>query len=145
LYELVVHNDAAADLRAIAVKDKQTALVLGRFIGQLKADQDLMDRLTQNKFGGSPARPTPKNASFNVSFWGAAQTVGMNLWRVRPFLKEIHGYRLVYAYLPTENKYVVLAVAEKAEHGVEDDERFDYELGHEISIRITRAYAELTG
>lgn len=142
MYELIIHDDATDDLRGILGKNRPTGLKLAKFLEQLRCDQDLLDRLTQNDFGGSPSRPRPKTAKFNTGFWIAAQDQGMNLWRLRSFDVDALDYRIIYAFFPTET-YIVLAVAEKAQHGNPDDERFDYELSHPISLRIEHAYRRL--
>lgn len=140
MYELIIHDDATADLREIAELNRPAAIRLGRFLQELRNDQDLLDRLTQNGFGGRPNAPRPKEAKFNTGFWVAAQNQGMNLWRLRHF--EVLDYRVIYAFLAPET-YIVLGIAEKAEHDNPDDERFNYELDHPIAIRIKKAYRAL--
>lgn len=143
MYEFIIHDDATGDLREILVANRAAGVRMAAFLNQLRADQDLLDRLSQSDYGGSPARPRPKSATFNVGVWVAAQQKGMNLWRLRCFTDEILGYRLIYAFLPTTDQYVLLAIAEKADITDKDDERFDYELKHEIAVRITNSYRDL--
>lgn len=142
MYELIVHDDAAADLRAILSTDRANGLKLAKLIQQLQVDQDLLDRLTQHKYGGSPNGPRPKNATFNTGMWRAAQDDDMNLWRLRPFQVDILDYRFIYAFF-APNTYIVLAIVEKAQHGNSIDERFNYELSHPISKRIQSAYRSI--
>lgn len=140
MYELIIHDDAAADLRTMMTQDRTAAIKLAKFLQQLKCDQDLLDRLTQRDYGGSPNRPRPREARFNTGFWVAAQNDGMNLWRLRYY--EVLDYRVIYAFFSPET-YIVLGLLEKAEHGNPDDERFDYELEHPIAQRIEKAYRAL--
>ncbi len=142
VYKLIVHNDAGADLKEIAQHDKETAAKLGRFIRQLQADQDLLDRLSRIDFGGRPNRPQPRNAKFNIKMWGALQDVGYNLWRLRAYFDEALPYRFVYAFFPPA-VYVLLAIVEKADDDNSEDERFNYEPNHPISDRIKRAFRSL--
>jgi hypothetical protein len=142
VYELIVHDDASADLREILSTDRTNGLRLARLIQQLQADQDLLDRLTQQKFGGSPNAPRPKYATFNTGMWRAAQDNDMNLWRLRPFHVDILDYRFIYAFFAPDT-YIILAIVAKAQHGDRNDERFDYELSHPISKRIQSAYRSI--
>lgn len=143
LYEFIIHNDATADLRVILKMDRPTGLKLLKALDQIRSDQDLMDRLTQSEWGGSPSWPRPKSAWFNTGAWGKAQGINMNLWRLRFFEKEIQGYRLIHAFFPLRNQYQLLAIVEKAEFGAINDVRFDYELSHPIAKRIALAYSAL--
>lgn len=142
MYELVVHDDATQDLREILSRDKASGVRLTAFIRELRDSQDLLDRLSRIGFGGRPARPVPRGATFNVGMWSAAQNKGMNLWRVRSFAPEALGYRIIYAFCPPD-RYTILAIAEKADENDENDTRFDYSLSHDRSIRIFRAYQQL--
>lgn len=142
MYKLIIHDDASSDLKKIARNDKDTAIKLGRFLKQLQADQDLLDRLSQIDYGGSPNRPRPRKAFFNIKMWGAAQDADMNLWRLRAYFTEALPYRFIYAFDPP-GLYVLLAVVEKANHGDTSDERYDYDLCHPISERIKRAFRDL--
>lgn len=143
MYEFIIHDDASGDLRDVLRADRIAGLRLAKLLQQLQVDQDLLDRLSQQDYGGSPNHPRPRNAQFNTGMWVAAQNKGMNLWRLRYFDNAVQGYRLIYAYLPQGNQYVLLAIAEKAEHQAKNDDRFNYELTHEISVRITVAYRSL--
>lgn len=145
MYDLIIHNDATADLREILAKNRKAGLRIAKVLEQLKADQDLLDRLNQSDWGGSPSRPSPRSAKFNTGPWGAAQSASMNLWRLRFFEDDIQGYRLIHAFLPMKNQYQLLAIVEKAEFGAINDERFNYELSHPVAIRITSAYRALIG
>ncbi|WP_165493853.1 hypothetical protein [Azotobacter chroococcum] len=143
MYEFIIHDDATGDLQDVLRTNRAAGLRLAKLLQQLQADQDLLDRLSQRDYGGSPARPRPRNAIFNTGFWVAAQDNGMNLWRLRYFDELVEGYRLIYAFLPPEDQYILLAIAEKAEYQAENDERFNYELSHPLSVRITAAYRVL--
>lgn len=143
MYEFIVHDDAAADLEEIIQQDEVAGLQLLQLIEQLDADQDLLDRLSQRDYGGTPTRPVPRTAFFNTGMWVAQQAVGLNLWRMRFFGRDVNGYRLVYAFFPAD-RYILLGIAEKKPiDATDDDERFDYELSHPISRRISNAYWRL--
>lgn len=142
MFELIVHDDATDDLRGILASDRPSGLRLAKLLQQLKADQDLLDRLTQNNYGGRPSAPRPKNATFNTGMWLAAQDDDMNLWRLRPFHFEVLDYRFIYAFF-APSTYIVLAIVEKAQHGDSTDERFNYELSHPISKRVQDAYRRI--
>lgn len=143
MYEFIIHNDASSDIRGVIARDRAIGLRLFQAVQQLRADQDLLDRLTQTDWGGSPARPKPKTATFNTGPWGAAQQANMNLWRLRFFEDDLEGFRLIHAFFPAVNRYVLLAAVEKAEFGAIHDERFNYELKHPVSLRIAKAYRAL--
>ncbi|EGH46329.1 MULTISPECIES: hypothetical protein [Pseudomonas syringae group] len=143
MYSLIIHDDASGDLRQIIATNRSAGLKLVQVLGQLRVDQDALDRLSQVDWGGSPAWPKPRTAKFNTGPWGAAQKANMNLWRLRFFDDEILGYRIISAFFPRENQYQILAIVEKADFGAIHDERFNYELSHPISIRIASSYREL--
>lgn len=143
MYEFIIHNDASSDIRKAIDCNRTVGIRLFKAVQQLRADQDALDRLTQNDWGGSPARPRPRNAKFNTGPWGAAQKANMNLWRLRFFEDDLEGFRLIHAFFPALNRYVLLAVTEKAVFGEIHDERFNYELEHPVSIRIAQAYQAL--
>lgn len=144
MYELIIHNDATNDLKGIMAADRKVGMKLALLLRQLKVDQDSLDRLSSDKFGGRPAKPIPSKAKFNVSVWGAAQIRGMNLWRLRFYDPDSLGYRIIYAFFPASNQYIVLGILKKAEEGNYSDDRFDYEINHPLSARIFRAYSKLT-
>ncbi|NDZ09111.1 hypothetical protein G3I72_17610 [Pseudomonas aeruginosa] len=56
MYELIVHDDATADLRGILASNRRKGLKLVALIQQLQDDQDLLDRLTQSDYGAVPMR-----------------------------------------------------------------------------------------
>lgn len=142
MYRLIVHDDATADLRRMMMEDRDAAIRMGRFIQQLQADQELLDRLTQTTYGGRPNAPRPPSALFNVGMWRAAQDAGYNLWRLRGYFAEGLPYRLIYAFTPP-GLYVLLAVVEKAAYGADGDARFNYELSHPVAERVMRALDHL--
>ncbi|AVH38048.1 hypothetical protein AL532_17720 [Pseudomonas monteilii] len=143
MYEYIIHNDATADIRKVIGENRSIGLKLFKTIEQLRADQDAMDRLTQKDWGGSPNWPKPRHATFNTGPWVEAQDARMNLWRLRFFDDDLAGFRFIHAFFPAYNRYVLLAVVEKAEFGMIHDERFNYELQHPTSQRIACAYRQL--
>lgn len=143
MYEFVIHTEAAADLREILAKDPAAGRKIALLVSQLRDDQYLLDRLNQHDYGGTPANPRPKHAKLNVSWWVAARNINLNLWRMRFFDQDTLGYRLVYAYRPNIDQYILLGIVEKADMNDPTDERFDYELNHPVAIRILAAYRSL--
>jgi len=143
LYEFIIHPDATSDLRDILLANRLAGLRLTAFLRELRDDQYLLDRLNQKNYGGSPAKPRPQGAKFNSGIWVAGWDEGMNLWRVRCFQSEALPYRMIVAYRPEIDQYVLLAVTEKAAHNDPDDKRFNYELDHPIAIRIAASYRKL--
>lgn len=143
MYEYIIHNDASADIRCVLSKNRLLGLKIAKTVDELRADQDAMDRLTQRDWGGSPSWPKPRHATFNTGAWVEAQDSQLNLWRLRFFDDDLAGFRFIHAFFPANNRYVLLAVVEKAEFGMIHDERFNYELKHPTSQRIAYAYKQL--
>ncbi|MDU9399030.1 hypothetical protein [Pseudomonas sp. zfem003] len=137
MYKLVVHNDIARfDLPRLMAEDVVTGRRIATLLQQLQNDQDKLDRMSTPNWGGSPARPIPRNAPFNVKMWRFAQDRGMNLWRLRDYLLVSQGreYRLVYAFFPQKLLYVAFAVVEK---------EWNYDPKHAISQRIFNSYNQV--
>lgn len=135
MYELIVGDDAADDLEQLLKTNRTAAVRVIALLENLQDDQDLMDRLTQEGYGGSPWKPT-RGAVINIGSWVMAQRLGMNLWRMRDFelSRQGHEYRVIYAFNPTTHQYYVLAVVERA---------FNYDEQHPVTQRIFSAYRQL--
>lgn len=135
MYELIVSDDATADLERILRKNRVVALRIIALLEQLSCDQDLLDRLTQDGYGGSPKHPI-RGAVINIGKWISAQRKGLNLWRMRDFelSRKGHEYRIIYAFNPSKDQYLVLAVVER---------EFDYDESHPITQRVYAAYNKL--
>ncbi len=140
MYELIIHDDATQDLHDIIASDKGAGLKIAVLLEELKTNQDLLDRLTQHKFGGKPSRPDPKHAEFNISVWAAMQKKDQNLWRLRFFDPIVDSYRVVYGYYPGSDTYVVLGVFEKS---ATDIVGHNYEPESPFARRIAHIYKEL--
>ena len=128
VYELIPHNDLLIDLKRILAIEPRAVYRTRELIEELRTNQDLLDRLSQQNYGAWPSKPK-KDAFFNVKMWIEAQNKGLNLWRLRDFSLVEKGleYRLVYAFLPQKKQYFVLALVEKD---------FDYDIDHPVSRRI---------
>lgn len=135
VYELIPHNDLLIDLKRILVTDPQVVYRTRELIEELRSNQDLLDRLSQQNYGAWPNKPK-KDAFFNVKMWAEAQKNGLNLWRLRDLSLAEKGleYRLIYAFLPQKKQYFVLAIVEK---------NFDYDTNHPVSRRIFATYRSL--
>lgn len=130
---LFVHDDAQADLEALSVEKPKAAGRIVALLGELDADPDLLDRLTQHDYGAHRA------AAFHVSKWQEhwrKGRKGRDLWRLKVWdLEEKRlRYRIVYAFIPSKQHYHILAIAPR---------EFDYDPHHPISRRLLRAYEEL--
>ena len=135
VYELIPHNDLLIDLKRILATDPQVVYRTRELIEELRSNQDLLDRLSQQNYGVWPNKPK-RDAFFNVKMWAEAQKNGLNLWRLRDLSLVEKGleYRLVYAFLPQKKQYFVLAIVEKD---------FDYDTDHPVSRRIFASYRSL--
>lgn len=127
MFRLSVHEDADADLEAVARRTPRTAGRILALLEELEADQDLLDRLSQHDFGKH--RP----ADFHVSRWVEQWNKGRNLWRLKVWDLEEHGirYRIIYAFVPNRHHYHVLGIVPRS---------FDYEEGHPLTRRILAAH-----
>lgn len=136
MYELTTHNDLISDVNRLMAINPKVVYRLRELILQLQADDDLLDRLLQNGYGGTLRRPA-RHAVFNVKVWVGAQNCDLNLWRLRDFSLAKAGfeYRIIYAVFPKAEQIIVLALVEK---------EFDYDLAHPISRRIISSYRGLT-
>jgi hypothetical protein len=135
VYELITSDEAVADIEEILVEAEEAGLRIFALLEQLETDQDLLDRLCQDGYGGSPKRPV-RGAIINIGKWVMAQRKGMNLWRMRDFELSKMGfeYRIIYAFNPRDSQYVILAIAKR---------EFDYEESHPITQRVFAAYSRI--
>lgn len=116
---LYLHTDAKADLAAIGGHDFPTAARIYALLEQIKADADLLDRLTQHDFGADGT------ADFHVSMWKNQQNKHKrNLWRLKAWDLEEQRirYRVVYAFEPATGDIFVLGVTSRRTFNYEDDE-----------------------
>ena len=68
MYELIPHNDLLIDLKRILATDPQVVYRTRELIEELRSNQDLLDRLSQQNYGVWPNKPK-KDAFFNVKMW----------------------------------------------------------------------------
>lgn len=131
MYFLHIHDHATEDLINIHKKDKITAKRLAAVIEQLRNDQDLLDRLTQNNYGQH------QSADFHVCQWYKQQRQERNLWRIKDWDLTSEGlqYRIVYAFIPTDS-YHILAVVHRKDLDYNDETK-------PITRRIIIDYDEL--
>lgn len=124
---LLLHPDAADDLRALMVSNPAVAAKIATFLQQAKNDPKIIDSLLDHNFGDTRGEP------YHVSKWLAFWNTGFNLWRVKlwSFPKGSLSYRIVYAYQPSTQHYHVLAIINRD---------FDYDPNHAITQRILKAY-----
>ncbi|MGY0561671.1 hypothetical protein ACW7G2_13235 [Luteimonas sp. A277] len=130
MYRLFVHHDAEGDLDALWESEPEAAARIAVLLQECEGNQDLLDRLSQHRFG------TEGVDELNVSRWQERWRKGDNLWRVKVWDLERRGlrYRVIYAFIPQKRHYHVLAVAPRS---------FNYDQRHPLCQRILRAYEEL--
>lgn len=130
---IFVHRDAEEDITELSKSNPRAAARILAFLQQVKADEDLLDRMTQHDYGCHP-----DYADFHVSKWFEQWNQGKNLWRVKIWdlesLSRKDKYRIIYAFLPRTQDYCVLAIAPR---------EFDYDAEHPISKRVLKAYEDL--
>jgi hypothetical protein len=131
LISLYIHEDAKADLKEIYRKAPKTAACIEVFLQEIKGNQDLLDRLTQQDYGPEGYAP------FHVSGWFQQWNKGKNLWRLKLWDLESKGikYRIIYAFIPHQRKYYVLAILSR--------NNFNYEENDPRTKRILDAYEAL--
>ncbi|MEE4384012.1 MAG: hypothetical protein V2J02_18585 [Pseudomonadales bacterium] len=113
----------------IAQDDPMAAACLATIVEQLEADQDLLDRLTQQSYGHGP------RDLFDVSRWQRLwkRPHEKDLWRLKSFQTEVRSYRIIYAFSPTSMEYCILAFVYRPD--------FDYDdPAHPITERVLAAY-----
>ncbi|MGQ7957655.1 type II toxin-antitoxin system RelE family toxin [Pseudomonas sp. SP16.1] len=135
MYRLEIHEHAKQDILGLLESEPVAAYRILALLEELEGDQDKLDRLTQQGYGGSPSKPV-KGATFNVKYWVEARNGGLNLWRLRDFDLSNQGleYRIIYAFFPNESAYFVLGIAKR---------EFNYDQSHMFTQRIYRDYRAL--
>lgn len=130
MVSLTVHPDARRDLLEIGKTDKVAAAGIIALLQQLKADPDLMDRLTQQGYGAH------QTADFEVQKFLALYRQGKNMWRLKiwPLEDRPIKYRIVYAFLPRQREHVVLGVVPRS---------FNYDSSNPLTMRMVDAYQNL--
>lgn len=135
-YVLHVHDDAREDLLYIRRNDEKTAAELLVILQEFEGDQDLLDRLSQHGY------EDPYNGDWvlkiSVSRWQGQWRNKRNLWRLKNLDLEEEGlrYRVIYAFLPKKQVYVVLGIFPRA--------NFDYDDVSDPRVqRVLASYDEL--
>lgn len=130
MYRLFIHDDAKADLERLLPEAPEAVARILVLLQECQHDQNLLDRLTQHDFGAG------RSADFHVSKWHAQWGRGRDLWRLKVWELEDKRlrYRIVYAFIPGQRVYHVLAIAPR---------EFNYDPSHPITQRILRAYQDL--
>lgn len=131
MLQLYVHADAEADLEELWEIDEAAAATIVVTLEEIKADQGLLDALTDHDFGVDR-----EDSVFHVNKWVSMWRSGKDLWRLKVWELETgpNRWRVVYAYFPAEQRYYVLGVVPR---------EFNYDAKHPISKRILAAYEEL--
>ncbi|MHB8254011.1 MAG: hypothetical protein ACYDEV_10025 [Acidiferrobacter sp.] len=129
MYTLIVDTDAENDLGALKRANKKAWALVVAFIEQAKADQDLLDRLSQDHY---------HDDDYNIRRWIQEWRNGLNLFRLRILALDDLGvaYRIIYAFdpCPRPQCYYVLGVIPRS---------FGYDPNDHRTKRIRDAYERL--
>jgi len=127
---LIIHPDAKQDLLRLKESDPYAAARIAVVLQELQGNQDLMDRLTQDKFG------IEGRHDFNVRGLASQFKAGHNLWRLKVWNLErrAHRYRVIYAFVPSKGYHYVLGIMPR---------EIDYERDDDFIRRVERAYDDV--
>lgn len=123
---LALHPDAKADLDGMSPADRATIAVC---LQELESQPRLASNLLDHGFDEGHA------GLYGVKKWSRLWKQGLDVWRLRLWDAEKQGlnYRIFYAYLPTQQRFYVLAVVPK--------DQVDYETPNSVlEIRIRAAF-----
>lgn len=124
-----VHENAVKDILALRSADKHAAAIVLSTLEQLKADPDVIDKLTT--FGSNNIG----SVRLGVKRWESMRHRA-NLWRFRVFDTPATNYRVIYGYHWQTRQLCILAVVHK--------EDFDYDdLNSDIARRIASDWRSL--
>ena len=129
-FSLVIHKEAQQDLDQLWDTDEEVAADIAVFLEEAKANQDILDRLTCNKF------VQIEEPKFSVEVWAGQQSRKRNLWRLKLFALngKSHQQRIIYAFHPLELRYYILAVVHR---------EFNYDNDHPITRRLIKCYEDI--
>ena len=127
---LIINPDAEDDLERLWRLDRWSATRIIALLEEIEGNDDLLDRLSQDYFH----RDAPRQ--FDVRRWVEAWNSGSNLFRLKVWdpNDDLLPYRVIYAFLPNQSEYHVLAVVHR---------EWNYDPEHKLSHRIFQAYDEL--
>jgi hypothetical protein len=110
---LTLHKDARADLDQLRKDVPGVHARLVALLAQIKADESLRATLLVHDHGQD------KSAEFGIKKW---HTAGENFWRMRCWELESYGwnYRLIYLYLPSQNRFAVMGVFRREDFDYDD-------------------------
>lgn len=127
---LYIHRDAASDLESVRSADAVAAARIVALLQQLKADPDLLDRLTQDGFDSRYQH------GFQVGSFQSQQRQKQNLWRLKVWdlCDRLIPYRVVYAFDQKGYRHIVLGIVHR---------NFGYDAADPRTRRIVAAYERL--
>ena len=115
-----VHDEATADLRAIAAVNPAAAGKLAAFIQQLRASSELQAKLHEKEWGEDRVGP------LGVKQWSSMhkETKGKPVRRLRAWELEAQGigYRLLTIYDYTQQAHTILAVVARDKQSCDYDD-----------------------
>lgn len=90
--------------------------IINAFLDELEDSQKVLDELTKWDAEHN------SNPMFNVKAIVEFHKKGFNLYRIRPLVKRINKYRIIYAYNGQKDEIYLLAIVKKGEYNYEPDD-----------------------
>lgn len=133
MFRLVLSPGSKSDLTDLKQTSPDVAAMAIVVLQEIQADQKLLDTLTIHAF--EDVLPISE-AKYDVKHWWTYYKKGLNLWRLKivDIDKFLFGYRIIYGYSQSEQKYYVLGILSR---------NFDYDPNHPTTKRILREYEDL--
>lgn len=129
---LDIHEDAQRDLDDLRPAHPGLVRRILAILQEIKADPRLLSALLDHGFGDA------KDETVGVKKWLEQWNAGRDIWRLKIWeLESVKvKYRIIYAYVPGDQAFVVLAVQRR--------DAIDYDdPNHALTQRIHRAYRNL--
>src|SRR5258708_5490100 len=136
MYKLLIHPDAAADLKELWLRSPQDAARIEVLLQEVGNDQRLLEGLTEDGFGED------EREKFGIQPWRRLWNTRLDIWRLKPWNLEKRGkrealpYRVIYAYEIKKHRYHVLAIKARKEIDYDDEQQ-------PLAQRVLRAYHDL--
>lgn len=124
-----IHASAQSDIERALKEDRASAVKVLAIIQQIEADPDLQGRLLDREYS---------EECLAFMRWVEQYRQGNDLYRIKgwdPDDSQLIPYRIIYAYYPQQQNYVLLGIVPRGE--------FNYEQSNCYTQRILRDYQEL--
>lgn len=125
-----IHVSAQQDLDRALSENRKAAIQILAIIEQIEADPVLQDRLLDKKYS---------EECLEFMRWVEQYRKGNDLYRIKGWDLDdftLIPYRIIYAYYPLQQSYVLLGIVPRGE--------FNYEQSNSYTQRILRDYEELS-